>query len=58
VTESRGRELPVQPGVIRWKGKKDASGHRRWKQLLKTNPNLDKKPIVERMIAEAQGKSS
>jgi len=25
---------------------------------FKTNPNLDKKPIVERMIAEAQGKSS
>ena len=46
-------------GVIRWKGKKDASGAiAAWKQLLKTNPNLDKKPIVERMIAEAQGKSS
>jgi cytochrome c-type biogenesis protein CcmH/NrfG len=46
-------------GVIRWKGKKDASGAiDAWKQLLKTNPNLDKKPIVERMIAEAQGKSS
>jgi cytochrome c-type biogenesis protein CcmH/NrfG len=46
-------------GVIRWKGKKDASGAiAAWKQLLKTKPNLDKKPIVERMIAEAQGKSS
>lgn len=45
-------------GMIRWKGKKDASGAiAAWKELLKTNPNLDKKPIVERMIAEAQGKS-
>ncbi|HST11876.1 MAG TPA: tetratricopeptide repeat protein, partial [Terriglobales bacterium] len=45
-------------GMIRWKGKKDASGAiTAWKELLRTNPNLDKKPIVERMIAEAQGKS-
>jgi cytochrome c-type biogenesis protein CcmH/NrfG len=46
-------------GLIRWKGKKDAAGAiAAWKELLKTNPNLDKKPLVERMIAEAQGKSS
>lgn len=46
-------------GLIRWKGKKDAAGAiAAWKELLKTNPNLDKKPIVEQMIAEAQGKSS
>ena len=45
-------------GMIRWKGKKDASGAiAAWKELLKTNPKLEKKPIVERMIAEAQGKS-
>lgn len=45
-------------GMIRWKGKEDAPGAiAAWKELLKTNPNLDKKPIVERMIAEAQGKS-
>jgi cytochrome c-type biogenesis protein CcmH/NrfG len=45
-------------GMIRWKGKKDAPGAiAAWKELLKTNPNLDKKPIVERMIAEAQGKA-
>jgi cytochrome c-type biogenesis protein CcmH/NrfG len=44
-------------GMIRWKGKKDASGAiDAWKELLKTNPNLDRKPIVEHMIAEAQGK--
>lgn len=46
-------------GMIRWKGKKDASGAiAAWKELLKTNPHLDKKPVVERMIAEAQGKAS
>jgi cytochrome c-type biogenesis protein CcmH/NrfG len=42
-------------GVIRWKGKKDAAGAiRAWQQLLASNPKLDRKPIVERMIAEAQ----
>jgi len=45
-------------GLIRWKGKNDAVGAiAAWKELLKTNPNLEKKPIVERMIAEAQGNS-
>jgi cytochrome c-type biogenesis protein CcmH/NrfG len=45
-------------GLIRWKGKNDAAGAiAAWNELLKTNPNLEKKPIVERMIAEAQGKS-
>ncbi len=47
-------------GVIRWKGKKDAAGAiQAWQQLLDSNPNLEKKPIVERMIAEArqQGKT-
>ena len=46
-------------GLIRWKGKNDAAGAiAAWKKLLKTNPNLDKKPIVERMIAEAEGRSN
>jgi cytochrome c-type biogenesis protein CcmH/NrfG len=45
-------------GMIRWKGKQDATGAiAAWKELLKTNPKLEKKPIVERMIAEAQGKA-
>lgn len=45
-------------GLIRWKGKDDPTGAvAAWKELLKTNPNLEKKPIVESMIAEAQGKS-
>jgi len=42
-------------GVVRWKGKKDSAGAiRAWQQLLASNPKLDKKPVVERMIAEAR----
>jgi cytochrome c-type biogenesis protein CcmH/NrfG len=42
-------------GVVRWKGRKDAAGAIRvWQQLLAANPNLSKKPVVERMIAEAR----
>jgi cytochrome c-type biogenesis protein CcmH/NrfG len=43
-------------GLIKWKGRNDAAGAiATWEQLLKTNPNLDRKPIVEQMIAEAKG---
>ena len=46
-------------GMIRWKGKKDAAGAiRAWQQLLASNPKLDRKPIVERMITEAQQQGS
>jgi cytochrome c-type biogenesis protein CcmH/NrfG len=42
-------------GVIRWKGKKDAAGAiAAWQQLLKVHPDLDRRPIVEKMIAEAR----
>ncbi len=42
-------------GLIKWKGKSDAAGAiATWQELLKTNPNLDRKPIVEQMIAEAK----
>lgn len=47
-------------GLITWKGKNDAAGAIAiWQELLKTNPDLDRKPIVEQMIAEARadGKS-
>jgi len=45
-------------GMIRYQGKKDSAGAiAAWKELLKTNPNLDRKPIVEKMIAEAKGTS-
>lgn len=43
-------------GMIKYRGKKDAAGAVAvWQELLKTNPNLDRKPIVEQMIAEARG---
>jgi cytochrome c-type biogenesis protein CcmH/NrfG len=42
-------------GMIKYQGKKDPAGAiAAWQQLLKTNPNLDRKPIVEQMIAEAK----
>ena len=48
-------------GLITWKGKNDpTTAIATWEQLLKTNPNLDRKPIVEQMIADAkaQGKAA
>jgi cytochrome c-type biogenesis protein CcmH/NrfG len=42
-------------GMIRWKGKNDPAGAvAAWQELLKSNPKLDRKRIVEQMIAEAQ----
>jgi cytochrome c-type biogenesis protein CcmH/NrfG len=42
-------------GMIRYKGKNDASGAiSAWRELLKDYPNLDRNPVVEKMIAEAQ----
>jgi cytochrome c-type biogenesis protein CcmH/NrfG len=42
-------------GMIKYRGKKDPAGAvAAWQQLLKTNPNLDRKPIVEQLIAEAK----
>jgi cytochrome c-type biogenesis protein CcmH/NrfG len=42
-------------GMIKWKGKNDAAGAiAAWQTLLKTNPKLDRKPVVEKMIAEAK----
>jgi cytochrome c-type biogenesis protein CcmH/NrfG len=44
-------------GMIRWKGKNDATGAKQaWNQLLKSNPKLpsDKRAQVEKLIAEAK----
>jgi cytochrome c-type biogenesis protein CcmH/NrfG len=42
-------------GMIKYRGKKDPTGAvAAWQLLLKTNPNLDRKPIVEQLIAEAK----
>ena len=42
-------------GVVRWKGKSDAAGAiASWDKLLKYYPEYEKKPMVERLIAEAK----
>src|SRR5215472_11035715 len=41
-------------GMIKYRGKHDHVGAiAAWEQLLKTNPSLDRKPMVERLIADA-----
>lgn len=45
-------------GMIKYRGKDDAAGAiAAWQQLLKTHPDLDRKPAVEQLIAEAKAKS-
>ena len=42
-------------GMIKYRAKNDNAGAiAAWEQLLKNNPNLDRKPEVEQMIAEAK----
>jgi cytochrome c-type biogenesis protein CcmH/NrfG len=42
-------------GMIRYRGKHDSQGAiSAWQQLLRSNPNLDRRPIVEQLIAEAK----
>jgi cytochrome c-type biogenesis protein CcmH/NrfG len=42
-------------GMIKYRGKNDHAGAiAAWQQLLKVNPNLDRKPMVEQLIAEAE----
>lgn len=42
-------------GVIKYRGKNDTAGAiAAWEQLLKANPTLDRKPVVEQLIAEAK----
>jgi len=46
-------------GIVEWKGKNDPAGAiAAWQRLLATNPKLERKPIVERMIAEARQQRS
>jgi len=46
-------------GMIKYQGKNDPAGAIAvWQRLLRTNPNLDRKPIVEDMIAEARGSTN
>jgi len=42
-------------GMIKYRGKSDTAGAiAAWEQLLKNNPNLDRKSDVEQLIAEAK----
>jgi cytochrome c-type biogenesis protein CcmH/NrfG len=42
-------------GMIKYRGKNDAKGAIvAWQELLRTNPNLDRQPDVEKLIAEAK----
>ena len=42
-------------GMIKWKGKNDPAGAvATWEQLLRSNPKLDRRAVVERMISEAR----
>jgi cytochrome c-type biogenesis protein CcmH/NrfG len=53
-TDPRNVNALFNLGMVRWKGKNDSRGAiAAWQQLLKANPMLDRKPIVEQMIAEA-----
>ena len=46
-------------GMIKYRSKNDAAGAiAAWQQLLKTNPTLDRRPIVEKLIAEAKASTS
>ena len=42
-------------GIIKWKGKNDVDGAvAAWQELLKQNPNFEKKDAVQHMITEAR----
>ena len=42
-------------GMIKYRGKNDPAGAiAAWQELLKANPDLDRKPVVEKLIAEAR----
>jgi cytochrome c-type biogenesis protein CcmH/NrfG len=46
-------------GMIKYRGKNDPAGAiAAWQQLLKTNPTLDRKPMVEQLITEAKASTS
>ena len=42
-------------GMIRWKGKADGDGAiAAWQKLLQLNPKYERKPVIEKLIAEIQ----
>jgi cytochrome c-type biogenesis protein CcmH/NrfG len=54
-TDPKNANALFNLGMMKWKGKDDAAGAiATWQELLRSNPNLDRKSTVEQMIAEAQ----
>jgi len=54
-TNSKDTNALFNIGMIKYRAKNDNAGAiAAWEQLLKTNPNLDRKPMVEQLIAEAK----
>jgi len=46
-------------GMVKYRGKDDAAGAiASWQELLKTHPDLDRKKVVEQLIAEAKQKAA
>ena len=42
-------------GIIKWRGKNDVNGAvAAWEKLLKLNPNLPQKDVIEHLITEAK----
>ena len=54
-TDPKNANALFNLGMVKWKGKDDAAGAiAAWQELLRSNPNLDRKSTVEQMIAEAK----
>ncbi|HEY1470717.1 MAG TPA: tetratricopeptide repeat protein [Candidatus Acidoferrum sp.] len=54
-TDPKNANALFNLGMMKWKGKDDAAGAiATWQELLRSNPNLDRKSTVEQMIAEAK----
>jgi cytochrome c-type biogenesis protein CcmH/NrfG len=58
-TDPKNANALFNLGMMKWKGKDDAAGAiATWQELLRSNPNLDRKATVEQMIAEAKSQPS
>ena len=54
-TDPKNANALFNLGMMKWKGKDDAAAAiATWQELLRSNPNLDRKSTVEQMIAEAK----
>jgi cytochrome c-type biogenesis protein CcmH/NrfG len=59
VDEPNNPNTLLNLGIVKWKGKTDASGAAdAWKRLLAANPNYDGKDKVEQMLAEVNKQSA